>query len=198
MCREAVSWNECSGRSESSSSECAGDRSPGDGTSATKERSGFEAKRDVRWPRRAGDDCGSRWALFHDGAWDIELTRRGLGWKERAVSRRERFDPRLLPERGRSSENMGPVRGDESRAAAGKSESPALEEVSERPALLEEVGRFRLSSCSIWGSRDWRGRLPQPFWTLTLARARRFWRALVIFWAVSIWGVVGRGRWANL
>jgi hypothetical protein len=59
-------------------------------------------------------------------------------------------------------------------------ESETFEELSERASLLELVGRFRFSSCSILGSIDSRGRFPQPFWTLTFARARRFCRALVI------------------
>lgn len=77
----------------------------------------------------------------------------------------ERLELWLDPDLGRSSENRGPVKGEEARPAGLYIRSDKMEEVSERASLLELVGRFRFSSNSnsILGSIDSRGRFPQPF-----------------------------------
>lgn len=78
---------------------------------------------------------------------------------------------------------MGAVRGDDARLEW--SLLDVVEAVSEMVSLLD-AGLFLLSLSSTCGSMASRLMFSQPFWILTLASARRSWRALVIFGGVSM------------
>lgn len=86
----------------------------------------------------------------------------------------------LLPERLSSSENIGAVSGDEPRPLLERSLLEVDEAVSDMVSLLED-GRFLCICCSTCGSMMSRLMFSQPFWILTLASAKRSWRALVIW-----------------
>ena len=88
----------------------------------------------------------------------------------------------LPPDAVSSSENIGPVRGEELKPLK---RSEMLEEESDRVSLLD-VGRFLLSSFSISGSIVSMLRCSHPFFTFRLARARRSWRARVIYENVNL------------
>lgn len=75
----------------------------------------------------------------------------------------ERLELRLLPDPGKSSEKIGAVIGEEVMLFRRYIGADTVEDVSDKASLLELAGRFRLSSCSMRGSRDSNGRFPQPF-----------------------------------
>jgi hypothetical protein len=80
---------------------------------------------------------------------------------------------------GKSSENMGAVRGEEPSPLLECSLLEVVDAVSEMVSLLD-AGLFLLIRSSICGSMASRLMFSQPFCILTLASARRSWRARVI------------------
>jgi hypothetical protein len=183
-----IPWKEAKGRSESSSSEA--ERSTGSSAivvSVINEdiigRFGWGTN------RRTGEDSGSWWFLFHEVVCDDTalLARPWLAPFVKGCGALyfdfERLELLLLPDKepDSSSEKRGAVKGEEFILFRRYVGADTVDDVSDKASLCELEGRFRLSSCSIRGSRDSNGRFPQPFWTLTFAKANRFWRALVIY-----------------
>lgn len=75
---------------------------------------------------------------------------------------------------------MGAVSGEEPRPLLEGTLLEVVDAVSEMVSLLLDAGLFLRIRSSIWGSMTSRLMFSQPFWILTLASARRSWRALVI------------------
>lgn len=143
----------------------------------------FEANRAcLEW--LIGDDSGRLCWLFQDAA---RVATRGLrllvAGPEVAVRWTAAADGRnflllyRLPDRGKSSENMGAVRGDDARLDC--SLLDVVDAVSDMVSLLD-AGLFLLMRCSSCGSMASRLIFSQPFCILTFANARRSCRALVI------------------
>lgn len=131
-----------------------------------------------------GEDCGRLFFFFHDvwvgGANLFRLPLRApdeaaLG---RSLLGRLRFFEGLLLLL-KSSENMGAVRGEELTPLLECRRLEVVEALSEMVSLLD-AGRLRRSRSSTCGSMTSRLMCSQPFWILTLARARRSCRARVI------------------
>jgi len=89
-----------------------------------------------------------------------------------------------LPPERRSSENIGPVRGEEPKPLLECRRLDVVDAVSDMVSTLL-AGLFFLIRSSTCGSIASRLMFSQPFLILTLASARRSWRARVI-WIYSV------------
>jgi hypothetical protein len=184
----------CTGRSASSSSLNSGDGGSS-GTvvaSETKERLCVLSDGNCACLMRLiGDDSGKSWFLFQVCWLRAEnLFLRPVAAPDEAYLFRfiERRRLTLLPERI-SSENIGPVSGEELKPLLECKRLDVVDAVSEIVSTLLAVLFFFMRS-STWGSMASRLMFSQPFCLLTLARARRSCRARVI-WSKNVSNVNG-------
>lgn len=147
--------------------------------------------------RLIGDDSGKSWFLFHV-CWLRAENRflRPVAAPDEAyvfmfIDRRRLTLP---PERS-SSENIGPVSGEELKPLLECKRLDVVDAVSEIVSTLLAVLFFFMRS-STWGSIASRLKFSQPFCLLTLASARRSCKARVI-WSYSVSNVVWMQRFAG-
>jgi hypothetical protein len=190
----------CTGRSASSSSLNSGDG----GSSGTVLASETNERLCVLFEgncaclvRLIGDDSGKSWFLFQVCWFRAEnLFLRPVAAPDEAnvfmfIDRRRLTLP---PERS-SSENIGPVSGEELKPLLECKRLDVVDAVSEIVSTLLAVLFFFMRS-STWGSMASRLMFSQPFCLLTLASARRSCKARVI-WPNSVSNVVWMQRFTG-